>query len=140
MNNLQKFILAIALVVISVYGGMKYHEYQTQINCLEQGGEINKNGVCVIKETIKERPNKEYLKNYKTVDGKYDLQILTAIGDPVNEIVVKNQTTQRVFDLKRIDSEKSGATFKDENGYFLRFTDKKFYWGHQNVVLASGKR
>ena len=140
MNQLQRIVAILALVVVSVYGGMKYHQYQTQINCEEQGGMIDENGVCVVKETIKERPNKEFLKNYKTVDGKYDLHILTAIGDPVNEIVVKNETTQRVFDLKKVESKKSGVTFQNEEGYFLRFTNKKFFWGHENVVLASGKR
>lgn len=140
MNQLQRIVAILALVVVSVYGGMKFHQYQTQINCEEQGGMIDENGVCVVKETIKERPNKEYLKNYKTVDGKYDLHILTAIGDPVNEIVVKNATTQRVFDLKKVESKKSGVTFQNEEGYFMRFTKNKFFWGHENVVLASGKR
>ena len=140
MNQLQKFVVALILIVFSAYGGMKYHEYQTIGNCQEQGGEINENGVCVVTANIKEEPKKEYLERYTTVDGKYDLVVLKTSGDPVDELVVKNQATQRVFVLKAVVSDKPGLKFQNEEGYFLRFTYKKFFWGHQNVVLASGKR
>lgn len=144
MNRLQQLIVLLAAIVVSVYAGMKYHQYETELNCEKQGGVINENGVCVVKETvketIKERPNKEYLQNFKTVDGKYDLIVLTALGDPINEMVVKNRPTQNVFDLQRVETNKNGIKFQDKDGYFLRLTDRKFYWGHQNVVLASGRR
>lgn len=140
MNQLQKLVAILALILVSVYGGMKYHEYETYTNCQEQGGEINENGVCVIGENIKEKPETEFLERYRTVDGKYDLIVLETSGDPVNELVIKNQTTQRVFVLKAVVSDKPGLKFQNEEGYFIRFTYRKFFWGHQNVVLASGRR
>ena len=141
MNNLQRIVAALALIIVSVYGGMKYHQYQTEQNCNEVGGTMEENGICTkLQENRAEEVESGFGTEFKTVDGKYHFRVLSVGGSPVNEIVLKDEKTNKIYDLFLVEDNKKGDKFQNEELYYLRLTDKKFHWGHQNVVLGSGNR
>lgn len=139
MNKLFQMIVIFISIIFAAFGGMIYENYSIEQKCIEVGGTFTEDGIC-----IKESENNDYIevdefiKEYKTVDGKYHFVVVSSKGSPiVNEIKLKEMRTKKVYDLVLTDDDK-GVRFQDDKLNFIRLTEKKFYWGHQNVILASG--
>lgn len=141
MNKLSQMILIFISIIFAAFGGMRYERYIMEQKCIEVGGTFSQEGICLknIEESEYIEAN-EFGEEFKTVDGKYHFSVVSTKGNPiVNEIELKEMRTKKIYYL-HLTEDKKGVRFQDEKQNFIRFTDKKFYWGHHNVILASGKR